>query len=59
LATAGEDGTIKIWSKTGNLRSNLVQIDKPIYAVCWSPDSDSVLYTTEKNIYIKPLQAGQ
>lgn len=24
LATAGEDGSIKIWSKTGNLRSNLV-----------------------------------
>jgi intraflagellar transport protein 80 len=24
LATAGEDGSIKVWSKTGNLRSNLV-----------------------------------
>lgn len=24
LATCGEDGSIKVWSKTGNLRSNLV-----------------------------------
>jgi intraflagellar transport protein 80 len=24
LATAGEDGALKIWSKSGNIRSNLV-----------------------------------
>lgn len=58
LATAGEDGQLKVWSKTGNLRTPLVQTDKPIYCVCWSPESDSVLYCTEKNICIKPHLGG-
>ena len=31
LATAGEDGNIKIWAKKGDLRSTLVQSAKPIY----------------------------
>jgi len=58
LATAGEDGQLKIWSKVGVLRTPLVQTDKPIYSVCWSPESDSVLYSTEKNICIKPHLTG-
>lgn len=40
LVTAGEDGQIKIWSKTGNLRSSFVQAETPIYSLCWSPESD-------------------
>ncbi|CAD8115923.1 unnamed protein product [Paramecium primaurelia] len=59
LATCGEDGALKIWSKTGIIRSNLVQIDKPIYCIVWSPDNDGILYCSDKMIYIKPLQAGQ
>ena len=37
LATSGQDGALKIWSKNGNLRTNLIQSDKPIYSVSWSP----------------------
>lgn len=37
LASTGQDGALKIWSKNGNLRTNLVQSDKPIYSVAWSP----------------------
>ncbi|EGR33781.1 intraflagellar transport protein, putative [Ichthyophthirius multifiliis] len=59
LATGGEDGSIKTWSKTGNIRSNLVQFDKPIYSLCWNPDNNTILYSSEKNIFVKPLQAGQ
>ncbi len=56
LATAGEDGCLKVWSKTGNLRSNLINnTDKPIYCVIWSPDNDSVLYCCERSITIKPM----
>ena len=55
LVSCGEDGAIKIFSKTGNLRSNLVQLEKPIYSVVWSPDGDSVLFSSDKLIYIKPL----
>lgn len=58
LATCGEEGSLKIWSKTGNLRSNLIQGDKPIYDVIFSPDNDSVAYCTDRNINIKQLQAG-
>jgi intraflagellar transport protein 80 len=37
LATTSQDGSLKIWSKNGNLRTNLVQSDKPIYSISWSP----------------------
>jgi len=58
LATAGEDGSVRLWSKTGNLRAPLVQTDRPVYALCWSPENDSVLYCSDKNICIKPHLAG-
>lgn len=55
LVTCGEDGAIKIYSRNGNLRSNLVQLDKPIYSVVWIPETDSLLFSADKMIYIKPL----
>jgi intraflagellar transport protein 80 len=58
LATAGEDGSLKIWSKNGNIRSNLVTSEKPIYCVTWSPDSDAVLYCSDKSITIKPMTSS-
>lgn len=59
LATAGEDGNIKTWSKNGNLRSTLVQSESVIYALSWGPDSESLCYCSDSNIFIKSLQAGQ
>ncbi|XP_019850408.1 PREDICTED: intraflagellar transport protein 80 homolog [Amphimedon queenslandica] len=56
LLTFGEDGAVKIWSKTGMLRTVLVQNAIPVYAACWSPDSNQVLYTSGKTLIIKPLQ---
>ncbi|KAI9344345.1 WD40-repeat-containing domain protein [Obelidium mucronatum] len=56
LVTAGEDGNLKIWSRTGMLRSGLVSSGYPIYSVAWSPDNDSVLYTNGRNLVIKPIQ---
>ena len=44
LATCGEDGQIKTWSRGGMLRSNVVSGGKPIYSLCWSPESDMILY---------------
>lgn len=55
LLTAGEDGSIKVWSKMGMLRSHVVQNEKPIRAVCWSVNSMSIAYCTEGFIAIKPL----
>nr|XP_046169772.1 intraflagellar transport protein 80 homolog [Oncorhynchus gorbuscha] len=45
LITAGEDGHVKIWSKSGLLRSTLA-----------SPDSDRILYTSGRLLIIRPLQ---
>ncbi|XP_072428822.1 intraflagellar transport protein 80 homolog isoform X1 [Chiloscyllium punctatum] len=56
LVTVGEDGQIKIWSKTGMLRSTMVQQGTPVYSVAWGPDSDKILYTLGKQLIIKPLQ---
>lgn len=58
LVTAGEDGSIKQYSRSGNLRSKLAQADNPIYCVVWSPDQSSVLYCTGRYIVIKPLQVS-
>uniref|UniRef100_A0A2K6FTH6 Intraflagellar transport protein 80 homolog n=1 Tax=Propithecus coquereli TaxID=379532 RepID=A0A2K6FTH6_PROCO len=56
LVTVGEDGQIKIWSKTGMLRSTLAQQGIPVYSVAWGPDSEKVLFTAGKQLIIKPLQ---
>lgn len=58
LATAGEDGQIKIWSRGGMLRSALVQGSKPIYGLVWSPENDSILYCCEKNLILVPTLPG-
>ena len=58
LVTAGEDGSVKQYSRTGNLRSKLAQADNPVYCVVWSPDQQSVLYCTGRYVVIKPLQVS-
>ena len=39
IVTGGEDGAVKIWSKSGMLRSTLATNNSPVYCVSWSPDS--------------------
>ncbi|BFZ00478.1 hypothetical protein BsWGS_03517 [Bradybaena similaris] len=58
LVTAGEDGQVKIWSRSGMLRSTLTQNSIPVYGIAWSPDSDQVLFTNGRQLVIKPLQAS-
>lgn len=58
LASGGEDGVIKIWSRTGMLRSTLVKSNYPIYSVAWSSNNEQCLYTNGKNLAIKSLQPG-
>lgn len=40
------------------LRSAVVQGSKPIYGVCWSPENDSLLYASDKNLTIVPTLPG-
>lgn len=55
LATSGEDGLVKVWSKSGMLRSTLAANPVPTYCISWSPKSEQILYTLDKNLVIKPL----
>lgn len=52
---AGEDGFIKIWSRSGMLRSTVVSSDNSVYGACWSPDSQSIAYTQGKCVVVKQL----
>ena len=52
----GEDGQVKVWSRTLMLRSVLVQSSNPVYAVSWSPDNSQLLYTSGKQLIVQSLQ---
>jgi intraflagellar transport protein 80 len=58
IATSGEDGTVKIWSRQGVLRVNLVQSNTPVYSISWSHDETFMIYTSDKNLCIKPVLKG-
>ncbi|XP_046461872.1 intraflagellar transport protein 80 homolog [Daphnia pulex] len=53
LLTSGEDGQLKIWSRSGMLRSTHTQADSPIYSAVWSPFSTGVLYSSGKLMTIQ------
>lgn len=40
------------------LRSSVVNGGKPIYALVWSPESDAILYCSDKNLVIVPTLPG-
>lgn len=58
LATAGEDGTVKVWSRNGMLRSTLAQADSPVYSVVWAYDCDQLCYCTGSSLVIKSLASS-
>jgi intraflagellar transport protein 80 len=59
ILTAGEDGDVKTWSKSGNLRSCLVSTGQSVYCACWGPDDDQVLIGNGKVLMIKTVQANR
>ncbi|XP_050524425.1 intraflagellar transport protein 80 homolog isoform X2 [Daktulosphaira vitifoliae] len=56
LFTAGEDGSIKIWSRIGMLRTKLVVNGEPIISADWNCDSSKIVYTQHDSICIKSLK---
>lgn len=58
LLTCGEDGALKIWSRSGMLRSTHAQADSPIYSAVWSPFSTGVLYSSGKVLTVQPFAAN-
>lgn len=58
ICSTGEDGTVKIWSKSGMLRTELLTLEQGVYSVDWNAEDDYIACGTNKVIYIKPLQPG-
>ena len=42
LATSGEDGQVKSWSRNGMFRALLAQAEGSVYTLCWSAESEQV-----------------
>lgn len=55
IRTGGEDGFLKVWSRSGMLRSVIASTNNPIYAACWSPDNLAIAYSQQTLIVIKSL----
>lgn len=55
LFAAGEDGLIKIWSRSGMLRSTLVKANMPILTSSWSPDCSTVLYSQGASLILQHI----
>jgi len=55
LATSGEDGQIKSWSRNGMFRAHLAQAEGAVYTLCWSAESEQILYSSGKHLLIRPL----
>lgn len=58
LLTAAEDGVIKIWSRSGMLRSAVVNNEGIIRCAVWSATSAAIAYCQAGFIAIKPLSAN-
>lgn len=58
LLTAGEDGVVKVWSRSGMLRSTVIQNEGAIRCACWSPSSTAIAYCQAGFIAVKPLAAN-
>lgn len=59
IASAGEDGAVKVWSRSGMLRSAITQMAHAVYTVVWSPDCEHLLFSCDRKIHLKSIQAGQ
>ncbi|XP_043253953.1 intraflagellar transport protein 80 homolog [Colletes gigas] len=58
LLTAGEDGLIKVWSRSGMLRSVIVRGTLPILSAVWSPDCMTVLYSQGAHLTFQSLNSN-
>ncbi|WP_371484621.1 WD40 repeat domain-containing protein [Kitasatospora sp. NBC_00315] len=42
LATAGNDGTARIWDRTDSRTIALLRLDGPLHACAWTPDGRGI-----------------
>eukprot|EP00750_Incisomonas_marina_P002863 INCI12731.1.p1 GENE.INCI12731.1~~INCI12731.1.p1 ORF type:complete len:766 (-),score=142.09 INCI12731.1:1994-4291(-) len=53
IVTGGEDGSVKVWSRMGALRTTISKMPAPIYCIQWSPDNDFLLWGCGKKLVKK------
>eukprot|EP01083_Nonionella_stella_P059430 155478_1 len=56
LISGGEDGVIKQWSRSGNLRAKLFQSPHSIHSIAWSPNNQSIVYASDRFVGIQSVQ---
>ena len=52
LISAGEDGSVKLWSTSGMLRKKVASLSSPITSLHWSPDTSLLAVGTPNRITI-------
>ncbi|VBB31889.1 unnamed protein product, partial [Acanthocheilonema viteae] len=57
FATCGEDGAVKMWSRSGMLRSILLENSCPVYEICWNGDDSSIAFCCGENCFTKVLKS--
>jgi intraflagellar transport protein 80 len=55
LVSTGEDGEVKLWSRTGNLRSNLASFYRPLHSFSYG-SNDSIVVANGNQLCILSLQ---
>ncbi|XP_022704825.1 intraflagellar transport protein 80 homolog isoform X3 [Varroa jacobsoni] len=59
LATAGEDGLLRLWMRNGAFKANLAEHDSPVTCVCWSVIADELVYSVADSVYARSLTEGR
>lgn len=58
IISAGEDGLIKVWSRSGMLRSVIVRGNSSILTSDWSPDCTKILYSQGGYLFFQSLNSN-
>ncbi len=54
VATASTDGTVRIWDAAAGKEVRRLQVNNQAYSVAWSPDGNTLLYTTgDRFLYVR------
>lgn len=58
IVSSGEDNMIKLWSRSGMLRSELSKGESPVYSIGWSLDNQVIALGSSKIITFKSVKPG-
>lgn len=59
IATSGEDGQVKIWSRAGMLRSTIMEAEDPVFCLAWGGSAGSqLLVCSGSTVSIRSLQGA-